>query len=391
MAVKVLLVDDEVSVLNALRCVLRGEDYELLTARNGQEALDIIADIDVGVIICDHRMVGMNGIEVLEGAVKRRPDAVRIMLTGHIDLRGAQAAINQGQVGHFLLKPWDDEHLRVVVREAASHYEMRREIQHLCELARRQRDELEEWSRQLEERVSDRTAALQADYAETLDALVLALDTREYGTPGHSRRVAVHCLYLALEVGIPQDELEDLYRGALLHDIGKIGVPDAVLLKPGPLDPREREIIEQHVSIGVQILERTSCLKTALSIPRYHHERYDGDGYSERLRGEAIPIQARIFAVIDMYDALRNARPWKEAMSHEEAIQIIGVAAGNHFDPGVTSSFVAIPGSICDSLAAASQEISRYDNALPFCEKLRAGTHRQVRNEAQLRSVGAPR
>ena len=127
MPVKVLLVDDEVSVLNSLRCVLRGPDYKLFAAPNGREALEIMADVDVGVIICDHRMVGMNGVEVLEEAVGLRPDAVRIMLTGHIDLRGAQAAINRGQVSHLLLKPWDDEHLRTVVREAAGHCGVRQE------------------------------------------------------------------------------------------------------------------------------------------------------------------------------------------------------------------------------------------------------------------------
>ncbi len=170
------------------------------------------------------------------------------------------------------------------------------------------RESLETWNQRLEEQVRERTAELHAAYEDTLNALVVALDRREHATAGHSRRVAAYCLYLALELGIPDDELENVYHGALLHGIGKIGVPDAVLLKPGKLTAHERRLIEQHIPIGCELLEEIGYLTLALSIPRYHHERHDGLGYAEGLAGDSIPMEAKAFAIIDTYDALRCAR-----------------------------------------------------------------------------------
>lgn len=373
MAIRILLIDDEVSVLNSLRRVLRGEDHEILVANGGPEALDILADREVAVIICDQQMPGMSGAEVLAESVKLRPDAVRITLTGHTDLKAAQASVNQGRISQFLLKPWDDDHLRAVVREAVHRYQMEQEIRHLHEVTRHQRDELEEWNRRLGEKVRERTEALSTAYEETLDALVLTLDVREHATAGHSRRVAIYCLYLALEVGIPRENLEDLYRGALLHDIGKIGIPDAALLKPGPLDTEERQIIEQHVVIGSRILERVGYLEPAIAIPRYHHERYDGTGYSEHLADAAIPIEARIFAIVDVYDALTSERAYKKAMPHSEAIGIITADIGKHFDPNVASTFLDMSPRKLEVLASAAEQCDRFPDILTVCEKVQAG------------------
>lgn len=368
---KILLVDDECSVLGALTRALRVDDYETLIASSGSEALEILVSADVAVIVSDHAMPGMTGPEFLAESVKLRPDAVRITLTGCADLEIAKASINDGRISHFLIKPWDDDQLRAVVREGVQHFEMQREIRRLHDVTEQQRDELAAWNRSLERKVGERTEALQTAYEETLDALVLALDSREHATAGHSRRVALYCLHLALDVGIPEEKLEALHRGALLHDIGKIGVPDAVLLKPGKLDADERRIIEQHVVIGGELLERIGYLKDAMSIPRYHHERFDGHGYSEGLAGEAIPVEARVFALVDVYDALRSERPYKNAMSHEHACVIIADESGKHFDPQILAAFMNVSPLQWHALSQVAANSAHFSDALLECARVR--------------------
>ncbi len=382
MAAKVLLIDDEPLVLRALQRTLRRAGHELLTASGGAEALEILEQQDVAVIICDQQMPGMAGAEVLKRSIAIRPDAIRITLTGYADLQATVATVNEGKVSHFLFKPWDDDHLRAIVSEAVRSCEMHREIQRLNDLTRRQRDELQEWSELLEQRVRDRTVALNSSYEQTLSALMLALDAREHATVGHSRRVTIYSLFLALQLGVEFERLEDLYRGALLHDIGKIGTPDAVLLKPGKLDPEERAIIEEHVVIGTRIIEDISYLRDAIAIPRYHHEKYDGTGYAEGLAGDAIPIEARIFAIVDVYDALRNDRPYKKAMPYEKTMQIIHEGDGTHFDPAVVAAFANVPVSTWTSLAAAAEGINNFQEMLVTCLSTQERSSRPRTSEA---------
>ncbi|MCC7389371.1 MAG: response regulator [Phycisphaerales bacterium] len=362
--VRVLIVDDDAGVLHAIRRVLRGEGYQFLTAADGRQAVAIMAEQDIAAIICDQRMPGMTGSDVLAEARRLRPDASRLTITAYTELPAVVAAINEGGVHHFLLKPWDEEHLRVTVRNAVGKHRMIREVRDLHELTRRQRDQLGAWTQSLEAKVVERTAALRTAYEETVDALMIALDTREHATAGHSRRVTAYALYLALGAGVDPDALEDLYRGAMLHDIGKIGIPDAILLKPGKLDPDERRQIEQHVLIGAQILDGISYLRSATDIPKYHHERFDGKGYCEGLAGEAIPLQARLFAIIDVYDALRSERPYKPPMPHADASAIIAKDAGTHFDPHLVEQFLAIEEQTWARLAAASLNANRFDDML---------------------------
>jgi len=367
---KILFVDDEDNILKALKRSLRGEDYTIFTANNGPDALKILAKQDIAVIVCDHHMPHMSGVEVLVESIKLRPDAIRIALTGSSNLKIAQAAINEGKISRFFLKPWDDDHLRTIIQQAVRHYDMEQEVRRLHELTRQQKEELEKWNGVLEIKVRERTDALYDAYEDTLGALITALDSREHTTAGHSRRVAIYCLFLALKVGVEHDQLENIYRGALLHDIGKIGVPDAVLLKPGTLEPEERRIIEQHVVIGVRILEKIGYLKAATAIPRWHHERYDGTGYCEGLMAKEIPLPARIFAIVDVYDALCSNRPYKNAMPHEQAIKIIAKDAGKHFDPAITVLFYKIPQAIWQELADAAVNRKHFSEVLISCGKI---------------------
>lgn len=237
---------------------------------------------------------------------------------------------------------------------------------------------LSELNCELESKVLDRTRALRLAYDDTLDALVLALDTREHATSGHSRRVALYCLYLALQCDLSRDAMQDLFRGGLLHDIGKIGIPDAVLLKPGRLTPDEREVIERHVEIGVGFLGCVGYLARACDIPRYHHERFDGRGYPHGVAGEQIPAAARLFAIIDVYDALRSERPYKAALSHTDACQVIQQERGAHFDPTYVDFFLDTPVRVWEHLAQAASRKIRFKNALSACLHLRRDLSRGI-------------
>ncbi len=377
MATSILLVDDDVQTLNALRRSLRGRDYEILTAEGGHKALSLLRRHEVAVIVSDQRMPGMKGSEFLVESMKIQPNAIRITLTGYTDLLSAQVSVNEGRISRFLLKPWEDRHLRAVVADAVRQYEIEFENRRLSDLALQQRQELEQWNRKLEQEILQRSAALYAAHAQTLDALVLALDSRERPTAGHSRRVAVYCLYLAILTNTDPEQWEDIYRGALLHDIGKIGVPDAILLKPGLLTRQERRTMEEHVDNGVAILEKVAYLATATDIPRCHHERYDGTGYPRGLAGDAIPLAARLFAIVDVYDALSSERPYKKAMLHEEAVGVIAGEAGKQFDPELVERFLDVPFAQWRALAEFTDQETRFTQLMVMCQKLFAKSQSQ--------------
>jgi response regulator RpfG family c-di-GMP phosphodiesterase len=332
--------------------------------------LKVLNEDEVAVILCDYRLPDMTGPDLLARSLEIRPDTIRITLTGQTELQAAQDSINTGRVSHFLLKPWNDDHLRSVVRDCFRRHQMEQEIRRLNELTCRQRDELEVLNHSLEDKVRQRTEELRAAYEETLDALVLALDAREHSTVGHSRRVAMYCLYLAYGLEVEADAMGALYRGALLHDIGKIGIPDAVLLKPGRLDDQERAIIQQHVRIAGELLSRIRYLESAIPVPLHHHERYDGTGYSEGLAGEDISFGARIFSVVDVYDALRSDRPYKKAMPHAQACEIIARESGSQFDPVVVERFLAVPPSRWAILADRSAHLRGLGEILEACREM---------------------
>lgn len=181
---------------------------------------------------------------------------------------------------------------------------------------------------------------LQKAYKATLEGWVHALDLRDKETEGHTQRVTTLTERLARSMGVDEDDLVHIRRGALLHDIGKMAIPDSILLKPGPLTEEERELIKQHPVLAYQMLEKIEFLRPAIDIPRYHHEKWDGTGYPDGLRGESIPFAARIFPVIDVYDALVSNRPYRNALPSEEVREYIKADSGKHFDPQVVDAFM---------------------------------------------------
>ncbi len=195
---------------------------------------------------------------------------------------------------------------------------------------------------------------------ETLQALVGALDLRERETAGHSHRVALWTLLLAVVCDVDEAELAAIHAGALLHDVGKIAIPDPILLKAGRLDSREWRVMRTHPEIGRRLLARTRSLRGAAAIPWCHHERFDGSGYPRGLSGRRIPLGARLFAIVDVYDALRSSRPYKRAYSHERAIALLQAEAGRHFDPELLARFIGLPRATLDRLAPVAKRARPY-------------------------------
>jgi putative nucleotidyltransferase with HDIG domain len=210
---------------------------------------------------------------------------------------------------------------------------------------------------------------LRSAYDETLAGLVAALDTRERETACHSQRVAAYAVLLGMRLGVEGRPLESLYRGALLHDIGKIGIPDSILLKPGALEPGEWEIMRSHPQIGADIVAQISFLKDAVEVPLAHHEAWDGSGYPAGMRGGEIPLAARIFAVVDTYDALRSERPYKPAQEHREVLEIMDQAAGQRLDPHLVAGFAGEPEESWLHLAEVAKKDGTFAAALQACRE----------------------
>jgi len=334
----VLIVDDDAEVRAMLHEIFLSDGYRCQLAANGREALETFETERPPLTVTDVRMPVMDGLEFLKGARAIDPDAVVLVLTGVGDVRTAVATLTGGAYD-FIVKP---VHPQTLLHAAERALEHRRAL-----IERREHETL------LERQVAEATRELDTTlrqledtYRTTLEALGSAIDTRDTGTQDHSRRVRGYSLALARAHGVPETALPDLERGVLLHDVGKIGIPDAILLKPGPLTPAEWKIMRRHPEIGRQLVERIPFLQGAVPIVYHHHERWDGTGYPVGLRGEAIPLGARIFAVADAFDAMTFDRPYSRAISFEAARQEIRGCAGTHFDPAVVATFLTISSAV---------------------------------------------
>jgi response regulator RpfG family c-di-GMP phosphodiesterase len=332
---RVLIVDDERDIRTTLHAVFGSAGYECRMAGNGREAAQLFEADRAPLTITDLKMPGMDGLQLLRHLRARDADAAVIMLTGAADVRTAVESLKQG-ASDYILKPVNLDQVLLSAERALERRQLlieRREHQALLEC-------------RVTEATRDLAAALgelQETYQATLEALGSALATREVGTELHSRRVHAYALALARAHGLLEAELDALGRGVLLHDIGKIGIADAILLKPGALSPAEWAVMRSHPEIGRQILDRIPFLRDAIPVVLHHHERWDGTGYPQGLAGSAIPLGARIFAIADAFDAMTFDRPYSTAISLEAARERIRAAAGTHFDPDVVATFLAMP------------------------------------------------
>ncbi len=339
---QILIVDDDPSVCGLLSQKLTREGFTCRSCLSGKEALELLGRDTFDAIISDLRMPGTSGLVLLEEARKKYPRLAFLMATAEDDIRLGIEAMKQG-AADYLVKPFE---LEGVVASLGRALEKKRlEI------------ELENYRERLERMVEQRTKQLQGamkrvelTYDETLEALAAALDLRDNETAGHSRRVTRNCLEMAKAMGCTGEQLKQMARGAHLHDIGKIGIPDAILLKPGKLTTEEWEVMESHARTGYELVSRIAFLAPAAEIVLTHQERYDGTGYPQGLTGEEIPLGARIFAVADTLDAMTTDRPYRRALPFSAAREEIMRCSGRQFDPEVVRVFLSIPEQVWENI-----------------------------------------
>jgi putative nucleotidyltransferase with HDIG domain len=347
----VLFVDDEVNILRAVQRLLRHEPCRVLTASRGSEALEILAAETAQVVVSDQRMPEMNGVELLSVIRERHPDAVRMMLTGYTEMNVAVEAINHGEIYRLITKPWNDEELKATLRQAFDHHDLKGEIRRLNQVTREQNLKLQDMNRTLEAKVRDRTKQLadknqelRIGYVQTIRALAEAVDAKDAYTRGHSERVGVYASKLGRELGLPRELIERIYISGLLHDVGKIGIRDAIITKPDQLTPAEYEEIKNHPEIGARILQPVAFLADVVPCVRHHHEWYDGSdrGYPSRLVGDQIPLPSRIILVSDTVEAMTSDRPYRKGLPLDRVTAELAQFSGTQFDPQCVSGMLRL-------------------------------------------------
>jgi putative nucleotidyltransferase with HDIG domain len=331
---RILIVDDEIEITEILADLL-SEYYECLRAGSAEEALVRLREGEFQLVISDITMPGMSGLEMIPHVKQLSPDTVVVMISGMQTVESAIGALRLGAFD-YLMKPFDLRQVEAVVKRALEHHDL---------VVAKQR-----YENHLEELVEQRTAeldralnSLEGSYRSTLKALTAALETRDSETHGHSERVVTYSLRLGREYGLNSAEMKSLEFGSLLHDIGKIGVPDSILRKPAKLTEEEWVRMREHPLHGQQILRGIEFLQGAARVVAQHHEKWDGTGYPLGLQKEEIDICARIFAVADAFDAITSDRVYRRGKSYEAAAQELDDWAGRQFDPKVVEAFHRVP------------------------------------------------
>ena len=331
---RILIVDDEIEITEILADLL-SEDYECLRAGSAEDALARLREGEFQLVISDITMPGMSGLEMIPHIKELSPDTVVVMISGMQTVESAIGALRLGAFD-YLMKPFDLRQVEAVVKRALEHHDL---------VVAKQR-----YENHLEELVKQRTAeldralnSLEGAYRSTLKALTAALETRDSETHGHSERVVTYSLRLGREYGLSSEEMKSLEFGSLLHDIGKIGVPDSILRKPAKLTEEEWVRMREHPLHGQQILRGIEFLQGASRVVAQHHEKWDGTGYPLGLRAEEIDICARIFSVADAFDAITSDRVYRRGKPYEAAAQELDDWAGRQFDPKVVEAFHRVP------------------------------------------------
>src|SRR6476620_1681199 len=331
---RILIVDDEVEITEILADLL-SEEYECIRAGSAEEALTRLQESNFQLVISDITMPGMSGLDMIPHVKEIAPDTVVVMISGMQTVESAIGALRLGAFD-YLMKPFDLRQVEAVVKRALEHHDL---------IVAKQR-----YENHLEELVEQRTAeldraldSLEEAYRSTLKALTTALETRDQETHGHSERVVSYSLRLGREYGLNREQMKALEFGSLLHDIGKIGVPDLILRKPAKLTEEEWVVMREHPMHGQQILRGIEFLQGASRVVAQHHEKWDGSGYPLGLQKEEIDICARIFAVADAFDAITSDRVYRRGKSYEAASQELDDWAGKQFDPKVVEAFHRVP------------------------------------------------
>lgn len=338
---KILIIDDEPAVLSVLENLLR-RSHHCKTATSALEALEHLKEESYDLVLSDIVMPGMSGLELLAEITRRSRDTVVILISGNLNIQSAIEALRLGAFD-YVTKPFTLADVETAVERGLRHQllaKANREYElHLEELVSLRTSELTVANSNLNSTLEK----LYLNYRATLRALAAALEARDVETKGHSERVVSYCVRLGAQIGLTDRELVTLENGALLHDIGKIGVPDGILLKRGALTEDEWNYMRRHVEYGSQILRGIDFLEGAREIVSQHHERYNGSGYPNRMEGDQICLGARIFAVADAIDAMTSDRPYRAARSFDDAGEELIRCSGSHFDPFVVQAFSEVP------------------------------------------------
>jgi len=346
---RILVVDDEAANVRVLERLLSRAGYHRVHATTDPRGADErFRTAGADLVLLDLHMPGMDGFELMSRITgELAPDDYLpiLVLTGDLDPEVKRRALSAG-ARDFVTKPFETTEVLLRIKNLLETRSLHQEIQAHAE--------------NLEERVRERTRELAAAQIEILHRLARAAEYRDDVTGRHAERVGVLSALLALALDLPSDRVEILRRAAPLHDVGKIGIPDAILMKPGPLTPAEFEVMKTHTTIGAKILSGSDyeLLQTARTIALHHHERWDGTGYNPGNSGEDIPLDGRIVAVADVFDSLTHERPYKSAAGVGAAVEEIHACSGGHFDPRVVRAFGRVMDALGDSSVDDLVELS---------------------------------
>ncbi len=330
---RILIVDDEPSICSVVSNYLGFHEYETVSAGDAESALECLWKADFDCVLSDMNMPGRSGLDLLHEVRRTWPEIGFILITAQAAVHTAVEAMRAG-ASDFLIKPVQLNQLLHCLDQALEK--------------KRLKSELQTYQQRLENLVEERTSqiqeamhALERSHFDTLQCLCHAAEYRDDETGNHVLRIGKYCEILARASGLPPEEISLLHKASPLHDIGKIGIPDHILLKPGKLTAEEFEIMKRHTRIGSSILKdaNSKVLQMAETVARTHHEKWDGSGYPDHLRGEEIPIIGRIAAVADVFDALTMKRCYKPAFTLETSANIINQSSGKHFDPDLVDAF----------------------------------------------------
>ncbi len=338
---RILIVDDEAEITAILSDLFEGK-YDCTTAGSAEQALKLLAGENYDLVVSDITMPGMSGLDMIPHVQSSWPNSVVVMISG---MQTVESAIDALRLGAFdyVMKPFDLRQVEAVVKRALEHQE-------LIVAKQRYEDHLEELVEQRTAELDQALNSLENAYRSTLKALTAALETRDLETHGHSERVVSYSMRLGREYGLDSERTKSLEFGSLLHDIGKIGVPDLILRKPAKLTSEEWVVMRQHPLHGQQILRGIEFLEGAARVVAQHHEKWDGSGYPLGLRAEKIDVCARIFSVADAFDAITSNRVYRKGKPYEAAAEELDAWAGKQFDPEVVAAFHRVPQQDWDDL-----------------------------------------
>jgi len=340
---QILVVDDEEPIREIICSMLASAGHQCSQASSGLEALSILeSGEEFALMLSDLMMAELDGIGLLERSKEQFPEMPVVMVTAVHDISVALAAIRNGAYD-YLPKPFEREQLLATVRRALENRRLKMEN-------RAYQNNLESLVAARTEQLHQAMQELERSYDITLEALGDALDLKDAETEGHSKRVTAFTIATARAIGLPTDRIRVIARGAFLHDVGKMAIPDAILRKPGKLNDVEVAIMREHCYRGYQMLRKIPFLQEAAEIVYAHQERWDGTGYPRNLKGEQIPLGARIFAIADTLDAIRSDRPYRPAQPFSAARDEIIRWSGRQFDPKVVETFLSMPESIWEDL-----------------------------------------